>query len=84
VSICLIPEQFGFRFKKSTTTSLVSFVNYLTDSIEKAKQVDAIDRPDARKAFDTVNHSALELLGLSIPLLSWITEYLRGRHQLCI
>lgn len=41
---------------------------------------------DVRKAFDTVNHSVLikklKLLGLSNPLLFWITEYLQERHQL--
>jgi hypothetical protein len=76
------PTQHGFTDGRSTTTNLLSFWNYVTDSIEEGYQVDAI-YTDFSKAFDTVNHvylvHKLSKLGIHGCILKWCESYLTDR-----
>lgn len=69
--------QHGFVKKRSTTTNLMMFTNFLSTEIEKRSQVDAIYF-DFSKAFDKVPHelAIAKLRHLGFP--DWITEWLRS------
>lgn len=76
--------QHGFFEKRTTSTNLVQFTNYVVDIIEAHGQVDVI-YTDFSKAFDRVCHkyliAKLEQIGVHSSLLNWITSYLIGRKQ---
>lgn len=76
--------QHGFRAARSTTTNLVSMVEYLLNVLPGAGQVDAV-YVDMAKAFDRVNHSILldkvKSFGIGGILHRWLESYLTGRYQ---
>jgi len=81
----LASEQHGFISGRSTTTNLLLYHDYISTSLEKRTQVDAI-YTDFSKAFDTVNHSILmnklSSYGVGGPLLSWLLSFITNRYQL--
>lgn len=81
----LISEsQHGFVKSRSTQTNLVSYVDFLSDCLDKKLQVDAI-YTDFSKAFDSVSHKLLfhklKIYGFSGRLLKWFDNYLSMRVQ---
>jgi hypothetical protein len=84
VSPFLDSNQHGFVSGKSTGTSLMEFVNYVSECVDARVQVDAI-YTDFSKAFDRVDHSKLisklQDFGISGGLLNWFHSYLSGRVQ---
>ena len=76
--------QHGFRSGRSTTTNLVSLVEFLHNSLPGSGQVDAIYL-DLAKAFDRVDHNILlqklRAMGIGGIVLQWISSYLRDRTQ---
>lgn len=81
----LNPHQHGFVKKRSTTSNLLQYTNYLCSAFNEKKQVDSI-YTDFAKAFDRVNHhilvSKLSHLGIHGSLLRWLDSYLLNRTQL--
>lgn len=79
-------EQFGFRPKSSTTTAMISLLNYLTTQIDclsvPAVQLFALD---FSKAFDTLRYdviiNSLITCNFPLPFISWIHSYLLNRIQ---
>ncbi|KAL1446865.1 hypothetical protein WDU94_012338 [Cyamophila willieti] len=84
LSSLITPKQHGFLSRKSTCTNLVSFYQFLTESVEDGKQIDCV-QTDFSKAFDKVNINILiaklQSIGVSDPLLSWLYSYLTSRTQ---
>lgn len=80
----LSTSQHGFVNKRSTTTNLVEFTQFLANNIDNNKQVDVV-YTDFSKAFDTVDHSLLlrklDRLGFSLPLVSLFSSYLFKRKH---
>lgn len=80
----IIPEQHGFVKRRSTTTNLMVFTNFLFENMDRQVQVDAV-YTDFRKAFDKVDHSILlEKLafnGIRGNLLRWFASYIFNRTQ---
>lgn len=80
----IIPEQHGFIKKRSTTTNLTVFTNYLFESLDKHAQVDAV-YTDFKKAFDKVDHEILlnkiAYNGIRGNLLRWFSSYITNRSQ---
>lgn len=80
----IIPEQHGFFSKRSTTTNLAVYQNFLITSAEVGHQVDSI-YTDLAKAFDSVCHTLLlkklSDIGISGKYLAWIRSYLEDRTQ---
>lgn len=79
----LISEfQHGFVKKRSTTTNLMTFTNFLSTEIENKHQVDAIYF-DFSKAFDKVPHdlaiAKLRHLGFPNWIALWLQSYLTQR-----
>lgn len=76
--------QHGFVKGRSTSTNLVEFSEYVTGSLLKGFQVDAI-YTDFSKAFDRINHDVLlfklSKLGISDNIIRWIHSYLTERTQ---
>lgn len=85
VSLAICEEQHGFVNKRSTTTNLALYCNYVSSSLEANLQVDTIFT-DFHKAFDTVNHALLieklSALGCRGNLLAWLGSYLTDRFQI--
>lgn len=82
---CIIsPEQHGFMHKRSTTTNLACFTQYVSQSIDKRGQVDVI-YTDFQKAFDQIDHyvliEKLSRIGFSSKLILLMRSYLFGRNQ---
>lgn len=81
-SSLIIPQQHGFLPRKSVTSNLLQYLNYISDNIQ-GSQVDSI-YIDLSKAFDSVNHRILldkmSAFGVSGPLLLWFSSYLSNRH----
>ena len=80
-----IPEQqHGFMRRRSTTTNLTLFNNYILKNMQKHGQVDVV-YTDFEKAFDRVDHvillKKLEHIGICGDLLRWVASYLRNRSQ---
>jgi hypothetical protein len=77
-------NQHGFMNRKSTTTQLLEFYNYVHDKLDKNSQVD-VAFLDLSKAFDRVPHNLLLLklktFGINGPLLNWFKNYLSCRKQ---
>lgn len=76
--------QFSFRANHSTETACCYFLEATKASLDKGGVVGAVFL-DLRKAFDTVNHSALlsKLVSfkLSPNIMKWFQAYLSGRSQ---
>lgn len=80
----IIPEQHGFVKRRSTTTNLMTFVNYLFENMDRRVQVDAV-YTDFQKAFDKVDHTLLmekiAFNGIRGNLLRWFASYIFNRTQ---
>lgn len=78
------PYQHGFIKRRSTTSNLATFSNYVICNMEAGGQVDVI-YTDFEKAFDRVDHvillSKLQNLGIHGDLLRWVRSYLSRRSQ---
>lgn len=77
-------HQHGFVKAKSTATNLVSFINDVSQILDKRSSVDAV-YTDFSKAFDRVNHqilvNKLSAHGIAGSLLSWCESYLTCRYS---
>lgn len=75
-------DQHGFMPSRSTTTNLLTFTTFVTDSFTAKSQTDAV-YTDLSAAFDKLNHSIaiakLERMGIGGVLLRWFQSYLTGR-----
>nr|CAH7747916.1 unnamed protein product [Callosobruchus chinensis] len=80
----MIIYEHGFMSKRSVTTNLCSFLNYLSTAVDQQLQVDIIFM-DFSKAFDQINHSLLlqkmNKFGFSNNLVKFFHSYLTGRNQ---
>ena len=80
----LTENQHGFRQKRSCSTQLLSFTDYIFNNLTSGKEVDCIYL-DYSKAFDKVDHSLLlhklKLLAIPDNYINWIKCFIRGRVQ---
>lgn len=80
----LIPNQFGFRPKRSTVDQLLQTYETITNWYDQGKVVDLV-LFDYSKAFDRVNHGLLlkklKLLGVAGCLLGWMESFLVNRNM---
>jgi hypothetical protein len=71
--------QHGFIKSRSTTSSLVTYLDYITPLVSSQRQVDAIYF-DFSSAFDLVSHTLLlgklSSFGLTSAYVSWFRSYL--------
>jgi hypothetical protein len=76
------PHQHGFTKAKSTSTNLVTYVDFIAPLAGSQRQADAIYF-DLSSAFDLVNHSLLlhklSAFGLSSGYINWFRSYLSNR-----
>lgn len=76
-------DQHGFIAGRSTTTNLLCFTTFITDSMIARVQTDAI-YTDLSAAFDKLNHdiaiAKLDRFGVCGNLLSWFGSYLTNRQ----
>ncbi|GBN05578.1 RNA-directed DNA polymerase from mobile element jockey [Araneus ventricosus] len=79
----LIPEQFGFRPKLSTTHQLIRVVEFITEGFSNNQKTGAVFL-DIQKAFDRVWQDALihKLINYKIPayIIKTVDSYLQGRN----
>lgn len=84
ISQALPDSQHGFLKKRSTTTNLSCFTNFVLKSMDGGGQVDVV-YTDMEKAFDRVDHlillDKLNRLGIHGSLLRWVQSYLANRSQ---
>lgn len=77
-------SQFGFRHRRSTTSQMLSFTDYLSSNRAK-KSSTSVVWLDFRAAFDMPPHSLiihkLSRIGLEDPLLNWISEFITSRSS---
>lgn len=80
----LSPLQHGFVRKRSTSTNLLEYTDYICKSFNSRTQVDAV-YTDFSKAFDKVCHTLLieKLIKIGVHgnLLEWLKSYISGRSQ---
>ena len=80
----LSEHQHGFRKGRSTTSSILAFLNDVYLNINTKKPTYAVFL-DLKKAFDTISHQVLlnKLLCLNIapPCQKWFSSYLSNRKQ---
>jgi hypothetical protein len=80
----LNPSQHGVFQSKSTTTNLVSYLDYISPLICSQCQVDAIYF-DLSSTFDPVSHTVLlhklRAYGLSDGYVSWLHSYTTNRYS---
>ena len=80
----IAPSQHGFMPRKSITTNLVTFMNYITEHLDKGDPVEVIYL-DFAKAFDKVPHKRLiqklKCYRLSPEIIRWIESWLNNRMQ---
>ena len=80
----LIKYQFGFQKGKSTSISLVTLIDKITEALDKGECIIGVFLAFS-KAFDTVDHGTLlqklELYGLQDITLKWFKDYLSNRIQ---
>lgn len=85
VKSIITENQHGFMKKRSTVSNLAVFTEYISKSMDKRIQVDAI-YTDFSKAFDKIDHilllSKLLALGIHGDLYRWLVSYLNGRSQI--
>ena len=78
------PSQHGFLPKKSTSTNLVAYLEYVTKKLDEGQPVDVLYL-DFSKAFDKVPHGRLvqklKTYNLSNKLIAWIEAWLQNRQQ---
>ena len=84
----LFDYQFGFRKKRSTTLTILDFVNRITDSIDDGGTSIGVFL-DLSKAFDTVNHDILldklSYYDINNETKDWFSSYLKNRKQyICV
>lgn len=79
------PDQYGFRKNKNTEQAIVSFLEQVTEHIDKGSKVSTLFI-DLTKAFDRVQHSTLlkklYCCGFRGITRDWLSSYLHGRTQL--
>ena len=79
--------KFFFRKNKSTIATTADFTDDIGLGLNENKYTLA-SFIDLRKAFDTVNHNILinklHEFGLHVNTVSWLTNYLTGRKQVCL
>lgn len=84
LSSIISDHQHGFLMKRSTTTNLVSFTQYITNALESGDQVDVI-YTDFSKCFDKINHklllAKLKAIGIDGSLLKWLDSFHSNRTQ---
>jgi retron-type reverse transcriptase len=77
-------KQFGFRRKRSTSSTLLQFTDGILGNMENG-QVTGVVYLDLKKAFDTVNHRILILklraMGADDSSIRWFKSYLNNRNQ---
>lgn len=75
-------HQHGFMPKRSTTTNLINFTQYISEALENRTQVDVL-YTDFSKAFDCIDHKLLiiklKTLGFHESLIKFISSYLENR-----
>ena len=80
----LSKAQFGFRKAHSTTTCVLSLLDYIYSSFNEEKLVGVVFLY-LKTAFDTVDHDILlkklNKYGQCANALDWFTSYLNGRYQ---
>lgn len=80
----LVPEQHGFRRRRSCETQLLGLMDEITHDLQAGKQTDLVVL-DFAKAFDKVNHSLLvhklSHYGIIGKTNAWIQNFLRDRKQ---
>ena len=80
----LAESYWGFLPEKSTVTGLLATTHNWLSILEGGEEIGAVFF-DQRKAFDSIPHEALlekfEKVGLSNPILAWISDYLTCREQ---
>ena len=80
----LVPNQHGFRAKRSCESQLIELMDELTKNIDDGSQTDVIVL-DFAKAFDRVNHSLLckkiESYGITGDTKRRIQDFLTDRKQ---
>ena len=76
--------QHGFRPKRSTTSNLITYTEFLCKSMTNGGQSDTL-YTDFSKAFDKVPHNLLirklKWFGVGNTMLKWFKSYLVGRIQ---
>ncbi|PIK45564.1 hypothetical protein BSL78_17579 [Apostichopus japonicus] len=76
--------QHGFTKGRSTLSNLLTFLEYVTNEVDKGYPVDVVYL-DFAKAFDKVAHkrlvSKIESHGISGSVSAWISAWLNGRRQ---
>ena len=85
LKLLICDQQHGFMPKKSTTTNLLSYSDFITKAFDDGAQVHAI-YTDFEKAFDCVSHELLlfkmqNLFGIHGDDFLWFRSYLVDRHQ---
>ena len=80
----LSDKQHGFCKGRSTLSNLLEYSTFISESLEKGYQVDAV-YTDFAKAFDRVSHShllnKLEGWGFPCSIISWFRSFLTERFQ---
>ena len=80
----LVPNQHGFRGKRSCESQLIELTDELSKNIDQGYQTDVIVL-DFAKAFDRVNHSLLcekiKSYGITGKTNEWIQSFLNERKQ---
>ena len=80
----LAESQWGFLPGKSTVTGLLATTHNWLSILEGGGEIGVVFF-DLRKAFDSIPHEVLleklEKIGLSNPILAWISDYLTCREQ---
>ena len=78
----IINNQHGFVKGRSIVTNLLLYSNYISQALDKYRQVDSIYL-DFAKAFDKVDHNILlfklHKLGINSHLIGWLKSYLFNR-----
>ncbi|MEL7308158.1 MAG: reverse transcriptase family protein, partial [Pseudomonadota bacterium] len=85
ISQLICKEQHGFSPKKSTTSNLLCYKDFISSSFDDGFQVHSV-YADFHKAFDTVSHELLLLkmssqFGVTGNDLTWFRSYLSHRYQ---
>jgi hypothetical protein len=78
------PRQHGFIDRRSTMSNLLTFSQYVSESLDSQQQVDTI-YTDFTKAFDQIDHNIiikkLDMFGFSNKLIAFFESYLSSRQQ---
>lgn len=80
----IIPQQHGFVRARSTSSNLVTFLDYITVNMDRGNQIDTV-YTDYSKAFDRLDHNILlrklSALGIHGDLYRWFVSYVTNRTQ---